>query len=216
MTPSSTGISALFDLDGVIVDTEPSYTRFWHTTGQKYNLSPTFATDIKGTTLNDILNRHFPRTLHDQVKHEIWQYEETMEYVLFPGAIELLRSLRKAGIPTAIVTSSDNTKMSYLYRQHPELTELVDTIITGDLVTKSKPDPQGYLLAASRLGCDPTRSFVVEDTLQGLKAGKAAGATTIGIATTLPPEVIAPFSDHLVPSIADIPLQFFAPSESKK
>lgn len=205
MSLNASDKAALFDLDGVLVDTETSYTRFWHTTGQKYNLPPTFATDIKGTTLHDILDRHFPPQLHDQVRQEIWDFEKTMDYELFAGAVKLLHDLRKAGVAMAIVTSSDNTKMSYLYRQHPELPSLVDTIITGDLVTRSKPDPQGYLLAAEKLGCDPSRCFVIEDSLQGLKAGKAAGATTIGIATTLPPDVIAPFSDLLYDSIAQIP-----------
>lgn len=193
--------AVLFDLDGVLIDSEGLYTAFWAETGRIFGVpSPTFAADIKGTTLKSILN-YFPgEELKAKVIQRIHDFEDTMQYQLFPGVEDFLKALKQAGIPTAIVTSSDEVKMACLYSQLPILREMVDVVIDASMVTRSKPDPQGYILAAEKLGCAPENCYVFEDSLQGLDAGRSAGATVIGLATTNSVEAVRPLCDYLLPS----------------
>lgn len=190
----------LFDLDGVLVDTETIYTQFWASMGREFDLLPTFAADIKGTTLKSIL-RYFPDDKRDYVLSRIHDFEATMPYNYFDGTLSLLNELRDNGVKVAIVTSSDEVKMGLLYKQHPELPSLIDVIIDASQVTRSKPDPQGYLLAAERLGCEPKRCVVVEDSLQGLEAGRRSGAKVVGFCTTNPKEAVEPLCDLCLDSI---------------
>lgn len=178
--------AALFDLDGVIVDTEGTYTKFWAAIGQEYGCAPSFAYDIKGTNLTDILNRFDSERVREAIKYKIHDFEHTMEYPIFPCVLEFLNELRAAGFKTALYTSSDNIKMSYLERQHPTLLSLFDAVVTGSMVVNSKPDPEGYLKAAEMVGCDIRNCYVFEDSYQGVEAGLRSGATVIALATTNP------------------------------
>lgn len=177
---------ALFDLDGVLIDSEGLYTSFWEDIDQIYPTGvPDFAHVIKGNALFRILDRYFPNKLvQDDITRRIHAFENEIRYPVYDGVEAFLCELRSCGVKTAIVTSSDSVKMESLWRQIPSFRGYFDTVVTGSDVTKSKPDPQGYLLAASRLGCDPRDCFVFEDSLQGLEAGIASGATVIGLATT--------------------------------
>ena len=196
--------AVLFDLDGVLVDTEGIYTRFWDDVERIYPTGvPNFATAIKGTTLTDILDRYFPDAeVQDKIHELLKRQEREMVYEPFDGVIPMLRELRRRGVRTAIVTSSNRRKMASLFSAIPELETLADTIVTDEDVTESKPSPQGYLLAASRLGIEPEHCAVVEDSLAGLRAGRAAEALVIGISTTNAEEKIRPLSDVVLPSAA--------------
>ena len=121
-----------------------------------------------------------------------------MKYKLIPEALSLLRKLKEAGIPTALVTSSNEVKMAHLWEQLPELKSYFDTIITADQITGSKPDPEGYLMAAASLSKNIEECVVVEDSLQGVMAGKNAGAFVIGVAGTLDADVLRPYSNVVV------------------
>ena len=194
--------AALFDLDGVIVDSEGLYTIFWNSIEQIYPTGiPDFAHAIKGTTIGKILSNYPSDQIRDDILDRLHRYErEEMAYTVYPGVLDFVRGLRDCGISTAIVTSSDDVKMGYLFKQLPQLRYMFDIVITGTMVSRSKPDPEGYLLAASRLGCDPADCWVFEDSLQGLEAGRRAGARVVALATTNPHSRIAPlptsFSTH--------------------
>ncbi|MDE5850063.1 MAG: HAD family phosphatase [Muribaculaceae bacterium] len=198
-------IACLFDLDGVLVDSERIYTKIWEAIEKQWPTGiENFAYNIKGTTLEDILERYFPEEVRKDVTNELIRLEGMMIYGPMPGAIEFLDALKAKGIPIALVTSSNELKMDHLWHDMPGFKEKFDVIITGDEVNNSKPDPEGYLAAAAALGVDPRRCAVFEDSLQGVKAGKAAGAFVIGIAGTLKASDIQPFSDIVVNRVADI------------
>lgn len=198
---------ALFDLDGVIIDTEGTYSIFWSAMADEYNVPvPNFAQVIKGTTLDSILE-YFPASEHASIIHKIKEYEKQMLYPIFPGVIEFLTALRNEGFRTAIVTSSGDAKMKRLWEQQPELKTYFDTIITDADVQRSKPDPQGYLLAAERIGCKPERCYVFEDSFNGLLAGRRAGASVIGLATTNPASSLQGKADIIIDSFVS-----FSPS----
>ncbi len=191
-------IGALFDLDGVLIDSEGLYTQFWASIGHEFNHpSPTFAMDIKGTTLTQILSL-FPAEVRPAIMRRIHEFEDEITYSLFPGVEQFLKELRDRGVRMAIVTSSDDVKMSYLFKQHPSLRDYFDVVVTGSMVTKSKPDPEGYLKAAELIGVAPEDCYVFEDSFQGLEAGRAAGARVIGLATTNPRESIESKADIVI------------------
>lgn len=196
----------LFDLDGVLIDSEKEYTRIWSAIDSEY---PTgvkdFAIRIKGMTLTEILNMYYPDSENQRkVTDLLYSMESRMRYDWLPGARELLSYLRDNMLPRVLVTSSNKDKMQHLKDELPELELFFDYIITGDVVTHSKPNPEGYLLGASSINIPPSRCVVFEDSLQGVMAGKAAGATVVGVAGTLDASVIAPYADIVVESLAEI------------
>lgn len=195
----------LFDLDGVLIDSEGTYTLFWAEMDRRYPTGiENFATFIKGTTLPEILTR-FP---DPQIQHDITvalhEFQANMQFRPFPDTIELLKRLKARGIKMAIVTSSDSAKMERLWKQLPELRPYFDVIIDAGQVTKSKPDPQGYLKGCDALGLQPAECLVFEDSLQGLRAGRASGAGVVGVATTYPHEVICPYADRVISHLSDL------------
>lgn len=196
---------ALFDLDGVLIDSESIYSIFWSDIDRRY---PTgiadFAMAIKGTTLPEILKHFKGEALREQITRELIAYQDKMVFPLYPSTVPFLRSLREAGFRMAIVTSSDASKMERLFGQHPDLRQWFDVIIDASMVTRSKPDPEGYQLAARRLGLSPEECIVFEDSLQGLRAGRAAGGKVVALATTYPRERLAGTADRIVDSLGDI------------
>lgn len=196
----------LFDLDGVIIDSEREYTRIWEKIGKEFPTGiENFAYKIKGTTLEDILAKYYPDVdVRDRVRARLYEEEAAMKYQYCAGAEALLKHLKAEGVPTALYTSSDSYKMSHLYRDIPEIRDYFNVIITGDNVTRSKPDPQGYLMAADAIGVPIEDCAVVEDSLQGVKAGRKSGAFVIGVANTLPAEVLQPYSDVIVDNLSNL------------
>lgn len=197
-------VGFLFDLDGVLIDSEREYTRIW---GEINNAFPAGIPDlpiiIKGMTLIEIIDKYFP-SYSNEVPEMLDRLESEMKYQWLPGAKELLSTLKEQGIPAVLVTSSNEKKMAHLREELPEAESFFTDIVTGDRVSKSKPDPEGYLLGAELMECNPTRCVVFEDSLQGVKAGKASGAFVIGVAGTLPEEAIAPHADLIIHSLEGI------------
>lgn len=200
--------AALFDLDGVLIDSETLYTQFWERVGKSHHLpSPTFAYDIKGTTLTDILTTHFPDPeVQADVNRMLHEFENEIVYPVFPGALEFVDRLRAQGLKTVIVTSSDEKKMEFLFRQHPGFAAHFDAIVTAADVTHSKPHPEPYQKGAAKAGCDPEDCIVFEDSYQGLEAGRRAGAFVVGISTTNPAETLTDKADVVLPSVAEADL----------
>lgn len=121
-----------------------------------------------------------------------------MTYDYIKGAGTFLKALKEAGIPTAIVTSSNARKMEQVHKARPELNALVDRVLTSEDFTKSKPDPDCFLKGMSALGGTPQTTVVFEDSFHGIAAGKASGAFVIGLATTNPRESIEPLCDMVI------------------
>lgn len=196
--------AALFDLDGVLVDTEGVYTEFWAQIDREF---PTGVEDfehiIKGSTLARILDTYFIKADHDLILERLRRQEDEMQYRLFPNVLHFITGLRARGWGVAIVTSSNEVKMRHLFEQLPELQPLVDTLVTDGDVTHSKPDPEGYLLAARRLNCNPKDCTVFEDSLAGLEAGRRSGATVVGVATTNPRHALEGLADYIVDIVSE-------------
>lgn len=185
---------ALFDLDGVIIDTEGIYSGFWSAIDKRFPTGvENFARVIKGMNLQEILGNYFPdRQVCNEVKQMLADFQHGMRYDYFDGAMELVDALRSAGFTTCVVTSSDQRKMDALYAQHPDFTRHFDVIVTGDMVSRAKPHPECFLLAASMAGCKIENCYIFEDSINGLKAAMASGGKVVGLTTTYDADVVKP------------------------
>jgi HAD superfamily hydrolase (TIGR01509 family) len=194
--------AALFDLDGVVFDTEPQYTIFWGAQCREFHPEhPGLEHEIKGQTLVQIYDAWFSGELQEKqavITERLNLYEQQMDYIYVPGFEDYVKKLRTQGVKTAVVTSSNRIKMEAVYERHPEFKGLFDAILTSEDFERSKPDPDCYLKAANRLEVSVKDSVVFEDSFNGLKSGKAAGMYVVGLATTNPAEAISPYADKVV------------------
>lgn len=187
-------IAALFDFDGVVMDTETQYSLFWNKIGKQYFPQiEEFGRIIKGQTLVNIYAKYFAGMEKEQqdITARLNQFEKDMAYEYIPGVVDFMKDLRAHGVKMAIVTSSNDLKMANVYKAHPELKELVDRILTAEMFTRSKPAPDCFLLGAEVFGTVPQNCVVFEDSFHGLEAGNAAGMAVVGLCTTNPKEAIA-------------------------
>jgi HAD superfamily hydrolase (TIGR01509 family) len=193
-------IAVLFDLDGVLVDTETLYSEFWSSIDREYPTGvENFSDKIKGSTLKRIFDNYFPNDeLQAEILAKLIHYEENMQYRLFDGVIDFLRELKINNIKCAIVTSSGAKKMNNLFSQQPKFKKYFDTIIVDTDVSHGKPNPECYLLGAARLGVKATSCYVFEDSLAGIEAGQKAGAKVIAVATTLPKSQLQAKTDIII------------------
>lgn len=191
--------AALFDLDGVVFDTEPQYSVFWGGICRQYHPEhPGLEHEIKGQTLTQIYDRWFNGELlseRDSITRRLNDYEAQMHYDFIAGFQAFICDLRAHGVRTAVVTSSNIPKMESVYRYQPGFKSLFDAILTSEDFERSKPDPDCYLKAAQMLGAQSDECIVFEDSFNGLRSGRAAGMVVVGLSTTNPQEAIASLSD---------------------
>lgn len=126
------------------------------------------------------------------------RFEQEMDYSFIPGVLDFMDDLRRHGVRTAVVTSSNDKKMAAVRRVHPDLDSLFDRILTAEMFTASKPAPDCFLLGMQVLGSEPADTWVFEDSFNGLQAGMASGANVIGLATTNPRSTIAPLCHAVI------------------
>ena len=194
--------AALFDFDGVVMDTESQYSIFWNEVGKKYHPEyEEFGRIIKGQTLQQIYARYFAGMEKEQaeITEGLDRFEAEMKYEYVPGVVGFMRELHAHGVKIAIVTSSNERKMASVYAVHPELKELVDRILTAEMFARSKPAPDCFLLGAEVFGTTAENCVVFEDSFHGLEAGNAAGMAVVGLSTTNPAEAIAGKCARVIP-----------------
>lgn len=184
----------LFDMDGVILDTETQYNKLFHHIGDKYNSGiENFEKVIKGTTLPNIISRYFSHLSDAEKKsleNEVHAFEKNMDYTKeIKGSFAFVRMLKDNGIKVGLVTSSDDTKMASVYEQN-DVRKIFDVVVTANRITIGKPDPMCFLLAAQDLGYEPKDCFVFEDSFAGVEAGKRAGMKVIALDTTHSAELL--------------------------
>jgi len=198
--------AALFDLDGVVLDTESQYSTFWGGIGRTYRSAvPDFGNRIKGQTLTQIYDAWFPGevSLQADITAQLNAFEDEMVFPYIPGVEAFLHELHSKGVPMVIVTSSNQPKMRNALRAHPELPELFNRILTSEDFTASKPAPDCYELAARVVGLPTTECVVFEDSINGLRAARDAGTYVVGLSTTNPSATVAPLADLVINDFTD-------------
>lgn len=198
----------LFDLDGVILDTEGIYTKFWDAVEERYPTHiPNFSSVIKGSNLYEILHDHYAdEETRNLVTEMLNDFQRDMKYEYFAGVEDFINELNAAGIPACIVTSSDQKKMDAVYAQHPDFKSHFQGIVTGEMVKNAKPDPECFLLGAQIINCSPQECLIFEDSIKGLKAAHAAGGYVVGLPTTNAHDVVAEYANVVLDSFEGLTL----------
>jgi len=176
--------AVLLDMDGTLVDSDAAVERAWRAWAADYDLDPDAVLAIaQGTPAISTVRRFWPewsdeRAQADANRQLARECVDLADVVPTVGAHRLLETLRESGLPWAVVTSAD-TRLARARLGRAGITPPL--LITIDDVASGKPDPQGFLMAAERLGIDPARCLVVEDSDAGIAAGRAAGATVASV-----------------------------------
>lgn len=180
--------AAIFDLDGVIVDTVPLHFKAWKQMFEGYGKKFTFQdykekvdgipridggrailTDLTDDELDVATSKKQGYFLEHLKKDKIKVFESTLE---------LIKELRGKGIKIAVISSSKN--LPYII-ERVEVMELLDAVVSGSEITKGKPDPQVFLMAASRVSIKPENCIVFEDAVLGVAAAGRAKMLCVGI-----------------------------------
>jgi len=184
--------AVLFDLDGVIVDTARFHYLAWKTIAEQEGIyfDAHINERLKGISRQRSLEVIMERAARSYSAPEMEQlmliknnrYVEMLQTLsendVLPGIIAFLKELSQAGYKTAIVSASRNTNAIL---QRIGLQNRFDAVVTGDHTKKSKPDPEGMLLASELLQIDPESCVVIEDAVAGIEAASVAGMRSIGI-----------------------------------
>lgn len=184
--------AVIFDLDGVLVTTDDCHYRAWKQMADEQGIA--FDRQInerlrgvsRMASLDIILERarreYSPAEKLALATRKNDLYVELIsaldERALLPGALETVSAVRKAGIKTAIGSSSKNTP---LILKRMNMRTLFDAVADGNQITRSKPDPEVFLLAAKLLNIAPGDCLVVEDADAGIEAAKAGGMLALGV-----------------------------------
>lgn len=179
---------AIFDLDGVVINTVPLHFKAWKRMFNEYGREFTFdeykkkvdgipRTDGARAILTDLSDNELKKAC-DKKQSYFLEYLKSDGIILYDTTIDLMKELKSKEVKIAIISSSKNTP--YILDQI-NIYSLIDTKVDGNEITKGKPDPQIFLLAAERLNLEPKDCVVFEDAILGVEAAKAAGMTCIGI-----------------------------------
>lgn len=183
---------AIFDLDGVLVDTAKYHYMAWKMLAQKlgFEFSMSDNERLKGVSRMqslEILLDIEGITVSDEKKNELAEIkntcyvrliEEISENELLTGAKDYLGLLREKGIKIALGSASKNAMMIL---NNLGIVHLFDAIIDGNKVNRTKPDPEVFTKAVHALGLYPNECIVFEDAVAGIEAAKNAGIATVGI-----------------------------------
>ena len=201
--------AAVFDMDGLILDSERTVLKCWEKIGEKYGFAGITGYGIsvigknKKATVDEFMRVYgVPGEPYERELRQIYnEMAARGEVPLKPYTIELLSSMKNAGMEIAIASSSTREEVT---SQMAALGALpyFDTCVCGDQVTRSKPDPEIFLLACDALGIKPEEGAGLEDSFNGIRACKASGLYTIMVPDILQPDdEIRGLADVVLPSL---------------
>jgi len=180
--------AVLFDMDGLVLDTEKLYTRFWQEAANALGYPMTKEQALGMRSLNRGVGRakmqsYFgPEVDYDKIRNKRIElmdaFVEQEGVTLKPGIHELLAYLKEHGIKTAIATSSP-LERTLLYLGSVGLEQSFDELVSGYMVEKGKPEPDIYLYAVEKLGVKPSECMVLEDSPAGILAAHRAGCLPV-------------------------------------
>ncbi len=208
--------AVVFDMDGVLVDTNPhhhiAWREYYHRNGKTLS-DADFVAHVSGRHNNDIVAHLFAgQTLpHDEVVRIGYEKESLFRELYGPhitpvaGLIEFLKALKRAGIRTAVATSAPVENLNFVV-DALQLRPYFDALLNESLVTRPKPDPEIYQTAMQMLGVLPAESVIFEDSMTGIRAARAAGARVVGVATTETPETLRAVVDDVVRDFTEMTL----------
>lgn len=209
---------AVFDMDGLMLDTEKLLVRFWREAAAHfgYDMTVEHVLEIRSLAskysiphLKGIFGEGFP--FHDVRALRIklmTEYIDEHGFEVKPGLFELLDFLRDNGYLIAVATATARDRAE-LYLSKIGALEYFNAVICGDMVTNGKPDPDIYLTAAARLGLPPEECAAFEDSPNGIRSAHSAGCRVIMIPDlTQPEDELLPLLSAVFPTL-DRAIDFF-------
>jgi beta-phosphoglucomutase len=204
----------IFDMDGVIVDSVPIHEEAERLTFRAFDIDvPTDAwRDFKGKTAHDIMRiavARYGSPHHDVQTLVAYRTDLVVEMLtgrvqLIPGAAAFIQKARQAYRKLAITTSSKRRILNAILDTH-DLERYFDVIVTGDDITRGKPDPEPYVATLHQLGADARQTLVIEDADNGVIAAKRAGCHVAGLMSQLDaPTLLAAGADIVCASYEDL------------
>ncbi len=188
---------AVFDMDGVLVDTEKLYVRFWRQSAADFGYNMTeehvfgirsLARKLANVRLKNIFGYDFPCVKVREHRTELMDaYIEEYGIDTKKGLFTMLDYLRYRGIKAAVATATPTERAKKMLERIGALTYF-DTVIGGDMIFNGKPAPDIYLLAAAELGLPPERCAAFEDSPNGIRSAHSAGCHVIMIPDLTPPD----------------------------
>jgi mannitol-1-/sugar-/sorbitol-6-phosphatase len=194
--------AVLFDLDGVLVESKEATERVWLAWAARHGVEPAeLRAAMHGVRSVEVVRALRPNldAVAESEAIERRQAEDLDGLRAVSGAVEALRALR--GDRVAVVTSA--TPELARARLGAVGIELPAVAVFATDVERGKPDPDGYLTAARRLGVPAAETVVVEDAPPGIEAGRAAGAATIGVTTTHAASALSA-ADVVIPTLREL------------
>ena len=172
------GRAVLFDVDGTLLDVVANQRQVWTEWGRRHGLDPDWVyAEAVGTRPQETFAVVAPHLSLSQCIRALDEIEDedvrAGDYRAFDGALELLEHLAPGA--AALVTSNYERRVRARFERMGLPVPAV--VVDADAVTRGKPDPEGYLTAARRLGVAPEDCLVIEDGMTGMRAGRAAGMT---------------------------------------
>lgn len=205
------GAGVIFDLDGVLADTAELHYRSWKQLADELGFQLTRAVNdrMRGRSREESMELFMsccPRSVSCQEQQRLIDRKNGVYLKLvaqltpadaLPGTVELIAALRARGVRLAVASSSRNAR---LVCERLGLVEQLDALVDGAAVTRTKPNPALFLLAARRLGLPPSACVVVEDADSGVVAARAAGMRVVGIG----PAARVGGADRVVAALAEL------------
>ena len=187
----------IFDMDGVLFDSEVLHVRAWIEVGPRHGLEldPDWIRGWIGRPDSDLVE-HL-RAIHGNSIDAVFadkaaRFTELTRSELrpFPGVIERVEGLRRGRLPLAICTSTSAVEARRML-EATGLAPLFGILVSADDTRRHKPHPEPYLEAARRLGLDPSACAVIEDSPPGVESAVAAGCKVIAVSTNFPADRLA-------------------------
>ncbi len=188
--------AVIWDMDGVIADTGPYHFKAWQEVFQKRGVNFTeenFQRNFgqrNDTIIRNVLGEQISQDEIDAItgeKETDFRHRVIQNIKPLPGAIKLLKSLSEHGFKIALASSAPMENIQ-LVTQGLGINNYFHSIVSGRDVTEGKPSPQGFLLAAKKLGIAPQNCIIIEDAVAGVTAAKRAGMRCIAVTNTHPRE----------------------------
>ncbi len=180
--------AAIFDLDGVIVNTVPIHFKAWKRMFEEYGRKFSFQDykekvdgipriDGGRAILTDLSVKELTKAT-DKKQRYFLEYLKKEKIPVFRSTVKLMRELKRRGIKVAVISSSKNSP--YILKR-TGIIKLIDAEVSGNDITKGKPHPQIFFMAAEKVGIKPVNCVVFEDAILGVEAARRAKMPCVGI-----------------------------------
>lgn len=182
----------LFDMDGVLVNSEPVIMKaaadallYGNITSTHEDFTPFIGSGEENFIIGPCTKENKEDLIDELMERMFQNFEDNIQNMLvFPSAKPLIEELKKRGYTLALVSSAAHRKLIASLKAAGIKPDTFSVILSGNDVTEKKPSPQPYLLAAERLNADPKQCLVIEDAISGVKSAKSAGMTCFAVTTS--------------------------------